>query len=275
MAPAEKPSSKPRPAAGAGPQMSLLDVADEPEAPLVSEVGQLPTCTGLEVAVVWPGGMGKAPHVGVEGHDDFRWGGSQEDLCVWLANARRLVTADLKALLIAAACWRKLPVAATPPFFFDLGLAAYLINPEESDYGWPRLAVRWGAPLRDGQGNNGPASMALRMAALMEQRLEADGLLELQVLFTARHIQLMNGEGRVDFGQLVQVVGMVRIPAAGDDLVITAQAGVGQGKTNAPIGTGNQDGLTHMASLSDGGLAPSVSGGYRWRGITDRLQVKA
>ena len=179
MGTAEKPAAKPRPAAGAGAQMSLLDVADEPEAPLVSEVGQLPPCAGLEVAVVWPGGMGKAPHVGVEGRDDFRWGGSPEDLCVWLANARRLVTADLKALLIAAACWRKLPAAATPPFFFDLGLAAYLINPEESDYGWPRLAVRWGAPLRDEQGNNGPANMALRMAALMEQRLEADGLLDL------------------------------------------------------------------------------------------------
>ena len=179
MGSADKPTAKPRPAAGAGAQMSLLDVADEPEAPLVNEVGQLPPCEGLEVAVVWPGGMGKAPHVGVEGRDDFRWGGSQEDLCVWLANARRLVTADLKALLIAAACWRKLPVAATPPFFFDLGLAAYLINPEESDYGWPRLAVRWGAPLRDEQGNNGPANMARRMAALMEQRLEADGLLDL------------------------------------------------------------------------------------------------
>ena len=179
MGSADKPTAKPRPAAGAGAQMSLLDVADEPEAPLVNEVGQLPPCEGLEVAVVWPGGMGKAPHVGVEGRDDFRWGGSQEDLCVWLANARWLVTADLKALLIAAACWRKLPVAATPPFFFDLGLAAYLINPEESDYGWPRLAVRWGAPLRDEQGNNGPANMARRMAALMEQRLEADGLLDL------------------------------------------------------------------------------------------------
>ena len=179
MAPAEKSSSKSRPAAGAGPQMSLLDVAEEPEAPLVSEVGQLPPCAGLEVAVVWPGGLSKAPHVGVEGNVDFRWGGPNEDLCVWLADARRVVTADLKALLIAAACWRKLPVAANPPFFFDLGLAAYLINPEESDYGWPRLAVRWGAPLRDEQGNNGPASMALRMAALMEQRLEADGLLEL------------------------------------------------------------------------------------------------
>ena len=179
MAPAEKSPSKPRPAAGAGPQMSLLDVADEPEAPLLREVGQLSSCAGLEAAIVWPGGLGKPPHVAVAGGDDFRWGGSMEDLCTWLAGAQRLVTADLKALLIAAACWRKLPSEANPPFFFDLGLAAYLINPEESDYGWPRRAVRWGIPLRQGQGGNGPAGMALRMAAAMEQRLEADGLLEL------------------------------------------------------------------------------------------------
>ncbi|MGV7005538.1 DNA polymerase I [Desulfovibrio sp. QI0442] len=179
MAAAEKSSSKPRPAAGAGPQMSLLDVADEPEAPLLSEAGQLPPCAGLEAAIIWPGGMGKPPHVAVAGGDDFRWGGSVEDLCTWLAGAQRLVTSDLKAQLIAAACWRKLPSEANPPFFFDLGLAAYLINPEESDYGWPRLAVRWGIPLREGQGGNGPASMAQRMAASMEQRLEADGLLEL------------------------------------------------------------------------------------------------
>ena len=33
-----------------------------------------------------------------------------------------------------------------------------------------------GGDLRDEQGNNGPASMALRMAAVLEQRLEADGL---------------------------------------------------------------------------------------------------
>lgn len=179
MAAAEKSPAKPRPAAGAGPQMSLLDVADEPEAPLLSEAGQLPPCAGLEAAIIWPGGPGKPPHVAVDGGDDFRWGGSVEDLCTWLAGAQRLVTSDLKAQLIAAACWRKLPSEANPPFFFDLGLAAYLINPEESDYGWPRLAVRWGIPLRDGQGGNGPASMALRMAAVMEQRLEADGLLKL------------------------------------------------------------------------------------------------
>ena len=176
---ADKAVAKPRPSAGAGPQMSLLDVADEPEAPLIGQSGLLPPCDGREVAVVWPGGQGKAPHVAVAGSDDFRWGGSTDDLCAWLAGALRLVTADLKAQLIAAACWRKLPTEAAPPFFFDLGLAAYLINPEESDYGWPRLAVRWGAPLREGQGGKGPASMALRMAAVMEQRLEADGLLEL------------------------------------------------------------------------------------------------
>ena len=61
-APAAKAPSAPRPAAGAGPQMSLLDVAEEPEAPLLDDAGQLPPCAGQEVAVVWPGGHGKPPH---------------------------------------------------------------------------------------------------------------------------------------------------------------------------------------------------------------------
>lgn len=176
---AAAPAVAPRAAAGAGPQMSLLDVAEEPEAPTIADSGSLPSCAGLEAAVVWPGGFAKPPHVAVEGKTDFCWTGKTEDLCAWLAEARRVVTADLKALLGFSACWSVLPHDRKPPFFFDLGLAAYLINPEESDYGWPRLAVRWGAPLRDPHNGVGAAGLALRMAAVMEKRMADDGLLEL------------------------------------------------------------------------------------------------
>ena len=66
----------------------------------------------------------------------------------------------------------------------DLGVAAYLLNPEENDYGWPRLSARWGAVLRhelEGRGETapGPARLGLAMARLFGQRLEKDGLLEL------------------------------------------------------------------------------------------------
>lgn len=100
---------------------------------------------------------------------EYCWTGRMDMLCAWLQSARRLVVADLKALLTAAPCWRNLPLGETPPRCFDLGLAAYLLNPEESDYGWPRLAARWGAALKLEGG--GPARLALAMAEALEDQL--------------------------------------------------------------------------------------------------------
>jgi DNA polymerase-1 len=175
--------------------MSLLEVLEEPDLPLVSAVEALPPCAGLEVACIWPGGPDKPPHVAVASavaasadaaapdSAEVRWGGAPEALCAWLRKARRLVTADLKSQLTGAACRLDPPQDRQPPFCFDLGLAAYLINPEESDYAWPRLAAHWGAPLR--RSGMGPAALALRMAAVLEERLDADGLLPLY-----RHLEL-------------------------------------------------------------------------------------
>ena len=180
------------PPQGAGPQMSLLEVLEEPDLPLAAKVTDLPPCTGLDVACIWPGGPDKPPHVAVWHTDaagrtapdgeacsctEVRWGGTAAALCAWLKDARRLVLADLKGLLVGEACWQGLAQDRQPPFCFDLGLAAYLINPEESDYAWPRLAAYWGAPLR--RSGMGPAALALRMAVVLEERLTADGLLPL------------------------------------------------------------------------------------------------
>lgn len=183
-----------RPPAGAGRQMSLLEVAEAPLAPELSDPAALPTCAGLDVALIWPKGSGDAPHLAVAGGNDICWTGRMDALGVWLEPARRLVVADLKALLTAGPFWRGLfpgrdAAGATALAagesqsgkaalsVFDLGLAAYLINPEESDYGWPRLAARWGAGLRSE--NMGPASLALHMAENLEQRMDGDGLLDL------------------------------------------------------------------------------------------------
>lgn len=166
-----------QPPRGAGAQMSLLDVAEEKVAPQVGTVADLSDCRGLDVALVWPRGTGAAPHAAVADGEDVCWTGGVDDLCRWAADARRIVTPDIKSLLSVAPCWRELLQQKSPDFFMDLGLAAYLINPEESDYGWPRLAVHWGGPLRaDGPG---PAQLALRMAAVLESRMQQDDLLEL------------------------------------------------------------------------------------------------
>ncbi|MDD4701820.1 MAG: DNA polymerase I [Desulfovibrio sp.] len=168
---------QPQPPRGARAQMSLLDVAEEKAAPQVGAVANLPDCRGRDVALVWPRGTGAAPHAAVADGEDICWTGSVDDLCRWAADARRIVTPDIKSLLSAAPCWHGLLRIKSPDFFMDLGLAAYLINPEESDYGWPRLAVHWGGPLRaDGPG---PAQLAVRMAAVLEARMQEDDLLEL------------------------------------------------------------------------------------------------
>ena len=85
--------------------------------------------------LVWARGFDAAPHAAVEGGEDVCWTGGQESmslLCAWAAEARRIVTPDLKGLLSQAACWRSLTQENKQDFFVDHGMAAYLVNPEES-----------------------------------------------------------------------------------------------------------------------------------------------
>ena len=179
-----QPGGAARPQIRAGAQMSLLEAVEEPLAPELSDAASLPDCAGRPVALIWPQGPKQPPHLAVgdslSGAADvaeYCWTGRMDALCVWLQPARRLVVADLKALLTAAPCWRDLPLGETPPRCFDLGLAAYLLNPEESDYGWPRLAARWGASLKPEGG--GPARLVLAMAEALENRLARDDLRDL------------------------------------------------------------------------------------------------
>ena len=82
-------------------------------------------------------------------------------------------------------------------------------------------------------------------------RLGADGLLEGLVILSLGDIQLVNDKGRIDLCQLVKRAGTIRIPTAGDDLVIPPQAGMGEGETKSTIGSGNQHGSGHDSLLVD------------------------
>ncbi|MDO5483570.1 MAG: 5'-3' exonuclease H3TH domain-containing protein, partial [Desulfovibrionaceae bacterium] len=155
--------------------LSLLHDVQTPLAPEINGTEQLPACTGKSVALIWPRGSQQPPHLAIEGgEEDFCWTGRMDALCRWLRQSGRLVLSDLKALLVAAPCWRELLAGPQGPQPFDLGVAAWLLEPEEADYGWPRLATRWGAAT--GAGGAGPARLALRIAAVLEARLEEQGL---------------------------------------------------------------------------------------------------
>ncbi len=184
---ASLPLAQPARSGRATSQMSLLDAMPQESAPALDDVSALPDCGGARVALIWAHGDREAPYLAVEGADgsslgEWQWTGPVAELAHWLAPARTLVTADLKGLLTSAPCWQFLAGRAAD--CIDLGVAAYLLNPEENDYGWPRLSARWGAVLRHelenrGETAPGPARLGLAMAQLFEQRMEKDGLLEL------------------------------------------------------------------------------------------------
>ncbi|WP_337810116.1 DNA polymerase I [Desulfovibrio sp.] len=184
---ASLPLAQPARSGRATSQMSLLDAMPQESAPALDDVSALPDCGDARVALIWAHGDREAPYLAVEGADgsslgEWQWKGPVAELARWLAPARTLVTADLKGMLTSAPCWQFL--AGRAGDCIDLGVAAYLLNPEENDYGWPRLSARWGAVLRHelesrGETAPGPARLGLAMAQLFEQRMEKDGLLEL------------------------------------------------------------------------------------------------
>ena len=184
---ASLPLAQPARSGRATSQMSLLDAMPQESAPALDDVSALPDCGDARVALIWAHGDREAPYLAVEGADgsslgEWQWKGPVAELARWLAPARTLVTADLKGMLTSASCWQFL--AGRAGDCIDLGVAAYLLNPEETDYGWPRLSARWGAVLRHelesrGETAPGPARLGLAMAQLFEQHMEKDGLLEL------------------------------------------------------------------------------------------------
>lgn len=184
---ASLPLAQPARSGRATSQMSLLDAMPQESAPALDDVSALPDCGDARVALIWAHGDREAPYLAVEGADgsslgEWQWTGPVAELARWLTPARTLVTADLKGMLTSAPCWQFLAGRAAD--CIDLGVAAYLLNPEENDYGWPRLSARWGAVLRHelenrGETAPGPARLGLAMAQLFEQRMEKDGLLEL------------------------------------------------------------------------------------------------
>ncbi len=70
---------------------------------------------------------------------EFHHDGDSAVLVASLAKARLVHTPDVKALLSADVAWKTIPMEQ----WFDLGLGAYLINPEERDYGFGKLRERF------------------------------------------------------------------------------------------------------------------------------------
>ena len=96
-----------------------------------------------------------------------------------LRETRRVMVADLKSLLTLrleakGPLWDALAFCS----FFDLGLAAYLLNPEERDYSWPHLARAFVSECEEDNVRT-PGRMALSLGRDLWRRLQSANLLEL------------------------------------------------------------------------------------------------
>lgn len=114
-----------------------------------------------------------------EGDTEWRYTGPTAPLVQHLARAvashreTRIVIPDMKALLRRWPDFRSIP----PARFVDLSLCAYLLDPDQQDYGWPRLAGHWSTRLDLAPGN--PGILALRIAAEFLPKLEGAQLMPL------------------------------------------------------------------------------------------------
>lgn len=173
--PEKQPPSPPATRATAGTavvQGALFDPEAQaaPDLPEAKTTAELPACSGAVLAVV--------PHAEPKGfilacgETSVLYTGNEGDLAaaVKAAAPALLATPDLKALYASDAAWRAIPVAA----YFDLSLAAYLLNPEDRDYSWPHLMRRWAEQVADDQApERDPGRFALRLQETLAARLAA------------------------------------------------------------------------------------------------------
>ena len=153
------------------PALASLDL------PVLKSPSDLPALAGKFVAVVpYPESGGIVVRAG---DASFLYRGAVEDIASHIAGAEPAVCVvpDLKSLYTAENAWRLIPVAR----YFDLSLAAYLLNPEDRDYSWPHLMRRWVEQVADSVAPEAdPGRFAVKLYETLSARLaaaEQDGLM--------------------------------------------------------------------------------------------------
>lgn len=165
----------------------------------VTEASALPSARGCCIALIYEiRGTRRDLHLAVcaadteasspyaHAYEDFSWQGKNEELVAWLATAERFVVADLKAFYKEDSLFADF-FSAHADRVFDLGLACYLLRPEDRDFGWKNLESYWAASLQDG--SLGCAGLALKLAQSVEGRLRDNGL---DVMYRTLELPLVN-----------------------------------------------------------------------------------
>jgi DNA polymerase-1 len=144
------------------------------KAPETVPLDSLPDCAGRTVALV-PLDSGFSLSM-----DQEEWTTSPplRELAAYLAKAERVAVPSVKALLALSPAF----AAMALPRWFDLGLAAYLLNPEQRNYTFPRLRDSLFADPSVDAAEIAPtdqAKAAALLATILAARLETAGLADL------------------------------------------------------------------------------------------------
>ncbi|MBU1228544.1 MAG: DNA polymerase I [Proteobacteria bacterium] len=218
-APAAAPAATPGPGKKAAlqparaTQLSLFGAAPESPAPRnllgatphagdlpvrsVAAPSALPPVSGRCVGLVPPEGPGGAFRLALDGEaGEIAYSGPEEALAAHLAGAARIAAPSLQELLRRNPAWGQPALA----LWFDLGLAAYLLRPEDRNYSFERLRLSLfalpglgdtslpdeedAALAREASSGEPPHPQAQGLAALalmrsLEQRIHKAGLADL------------------------------------------------------------------------------------------------
>jgi len=165
-APAAQPAPK-RPAApktgqfslfGATPEAAPLTPKPASELPLrsVADPAALPPVAGKNVGLVPPESPGEPFRLALEGDaGEIAYTGPEDALAAHLSQAARIAAPSLQELLRRGPAWDKPAL----PLWFDLGLAAYLLRPEDRNYTFERLRLSLYAPQGTMDGGLGDSQL--------------------------------------------------------------------------------------------------------------------
>lgn len=139
-------------------------------------IADLPDCSECEVGLVREG---NTYFIGLNG-DEWMCRAEASELVNWLQSAKTIAVADVKSFFRHDSVWREISLVR----WIDLSLAAYLLNPEDRNYGWDRLRSMLfaGDELPDAVDEVHPDSQGMAALALMHvliPRVQSAGLAEL------------------------------------------------------------------------------------------------
>ncbi|WP_027185268.1 DNA polymerase I [Desulfovibrio inopinatus] len=175
----DAPAVKPASPAKVGEQLSLFPQSSPQAAPIEAapiHPEDLPDMTGKSVAIIE---ANKTLYVAWD-TEERRLAGTEHEaaLAQRVRNAQTVVTTSVKDMFARNAAWCDIPLTT----WFDLGLAAYLLSPEQRNYQFERLRESLlldpnHDPSSLPEGSRGLAGLAL--ADLFDRQLETAGLKQL------------------------------------------------------------------------------------------------